>query len=255
MNKGKSRNLHFVYRLIILSFLTLIGLTLFFFLILSIVQEPAFSAMKILGIIGITGTITPVFVSLFRSYIKQEIDTEKAKILEENRKFNNQPGLNNSDSSIIEMAINVLNTIVAEHPELPEKKNLISLVNELSTLQSTKSYQMTKVWLENIDNLQSIAKRSGNMALKADPYPAYMIFNDKNKAKESLYYNIYCCLLWIQRSFKVGDYLSTHKLPKILDTKRTISALNMIKTEILTKELQEELGIYFDELVNLIPTL
>lgn len=254
MNNGKSRNLQLLFRLIILSFFTNFGIVLLFLSIQAILQEQQLS--QNLNVISLYVTILTGIVTLLNLYIKQEIEKEKDKLLEENRKPSpNQPALNNSDSSVAEMVIKALNPIVAEYPELPAKENLISLINNLGALQSTKSYQMTRVWLENIDNLQNIAQRSGNMALKAYPYNTYFMMKDKNKAKESLYYNIYCCLLWIQRSFNAGDYLNTTKLPKISDKKRTISALNIIKTEILAKELQEELDIYFDELVNLIPTL
>lgn len=256
MNNRKFRNSEFLSRQIILSFLTALGVTCFFLLIQSILVEQQLFQQSI--ITGIEITIIPGIVILINSYIQQEINKEKSKLLEENRKsFNNQQERNNSASSLVEMATNSLKTIVADHPELStlEKESFTSLVNELETLQSAKSSQMTRVWLNDKENLQSIAKKAGNMALKANPYKVFMIFRDKNKSKELLYYSIYYCLQWIERSFDVGDYLNTTNLPKISDKERTISALKIIKTEILTEELQEELGIYFDEIINLIPSL
>lgn len=254
MNNKKSRKS--LFKTIILLFA--IGSCIIVFLLLTywILHEKELSPKTLFEIIVAALAISVPITKFINSYIKKEIDKgidkEKVKLLEQNVNSSpNQPALNNSDSSVADMVRKTLNSIVTDYPELPITKNLITLINSLDN-QSTKSRAVAKVWLDNIDNLWDIAKRSGNMALKDDPYK--WIIN-KNKAKESLDYNIYCCLLWIQRSFNSGIYEYTTQLPKILDEKKTISALEKIKTEILTEELQEELGTYFDELINLIPNL
>lgn len=254
MNNKKSRKS--LFKTIILLFAISSCIIIFLLLTHGILHEKELSAKTLFEIIGAALGISLPIVGFINYYIKREIDEgidkEKFKLLEQKVNFSpNQPALNNSDSSVEDMVIKALNSIVAEYPELPITKNLTTLINSLDN-QSTKSREVAKVWLDNIDNLWDIAKRSGNMALKDDPYP--WIIN-KNKAKELLDYNIYCCLLWIQRSFNSNSYLYTTQLPKISDKNKTISALKKIKTEILTEELQEELGIYFDKLINLIPNL
>jgi uncharacterized protein (UPF0147 family) len=263
MKSGTSRNSE-VLRQIILSFLTNSGIVVLFLSIQSILQEQQLSQK--LNVAGIYVTVLTGIVTLLNLYIKQEIDKEKAKLLEENAKSSlNQLGLNDS-VDVLEIATNILNILnkIAQRPNLSssEKEHITSMINELEALESTtESYDLISLWLEDTDNLKSIAKTAGNMVLKVSPYTMFepILLLNKNKSKESLYYNIYCCLIWVQRSFLLRDYSSTNQLPKISDKERTISALNMIKTEILTKELpkelQKKLGIYFDELVRLISSL
>ena len=262
MNNGKSRNSK-IFRQIILSFLTGSVIIVFLLLIQAIVHEQELSAKTLFEMIGGALAVSLPIVAFINLYIKQEIDKEKVKLLEENVKSSkNQLALNDSGDAL-ETATNLLNKM-AQLPNLStsEKEDITSIINELESLQSTtQSYNLIRLWLEDTDNLKSITKTAGNRVLKANPYNRFnpiLLLNEK-KEKESLYYSIYYCLTWIKRSFLFGDYISTTQLPKISDKERTISALNMIKTEILTKELpkelQRKLGIYFDELVNLIPSL
>lgn len=263
-NNRKSRNLQFLFRLIILSFLTNLGIVFFVLSIQGILQEQQLSQK--LNVIASYVAILTGIVTLLHFYIKQEIDKEKAKIFEENAKSSpNKIALNDSVNvlEIAETATNLLNKIAQVTTlSTSEKEDITSLIDELDALQSTtQSYNLISLWLEDTDNLKSIAKTAGNRVLKANPYNRLnpILLLNENKVKESLYYSIYCCLTWIKRSFLFGDYLSITQLPKISDKTKTISALKIIKTEILTKELpkefQKKLGIYFDELVNRISSL
>lgn len=257
MNNKKSRNL--LFRTIILSFLTNLVLVIFILVVQEIYnQDEIYEQLDTIGIyIGIATAI----IALINLYIEQEISKEKVKLLEEN--------VNSSPNQLeVYDLVNIAKTItnflkdIGQNSNLSssDKEEIESLLDKLNDVQlSTESYQLIKVWLEDTENLKNIAKTSGDRALKNNSYKIYeMQFMNKNKSKELLYYSIYYCLQWIKKSFIVGDYLSTARMPKISDQQRTISALNIIKTEILTKlpkEFQKELEIYFDELVKLIPSL
>ena len=174
-------------------------------------------------------------------------------MIEENIKLNNnQLAFNHSASALVEIAKNTLNNI-AEHPELiSEKEHILSLVHELDALQENQSCQTTRIWLENTENLENIAKESSNFALTVYPIKGLETIFHKNQSKDDLYRNIYNCLLWIKASFEHGKYL-TKNPPKISDKKRTIYALNWIKTEFLSEDLRQELGSYFNKLIQIIP--
>ncbi|MCF3627380.1 hypothetical protein L2E65_21705 [Planktothrix agardhii 1801] len=259
MNNGKSRNSK-IFRQIILSFLTGSVIIVFLLLIQAIVHEQELSAKTLFEMIGGALAVSLPIVAFINLYIKQEIDKEKVKLLEENVKSSkNQLALNDSGDAL-ETATNLLNKM-AQLPNLStsEKEDITSLINKLEALKTTaKSYEVVKDWLEKPDQIRKLSKDSGNLVLNNHPFNRFEIIFLK-QSKYRLYQSIYDCLTWIQASFNAGDYLTTNNLPKISDKKRTIKALNWIKTEVLPVEIPEssvkELEIYFDKLILLIPLL
>ncbi len=181
-----------------------------------------------------------------------EKEKEKEKIEENVKYYTNQVEIDKLTDGI--------QTVLNKIEQLPNvstlfNEEIISLFNDLAALQlESQSYQSTMLWLENT-NLKSIAKTSGDMALRDNTYGFFEFINilqNKKQEKESLYKNVFYGLKWIKKRFILGYPPSTPPLPKTLNEKTTISALKKIKAEILTKELQKELGEFFDELINLI---
>lgn len=264
MKNVKSRNLQFLFRQIILSFLTGSGLIVFFLLIQAIVYEQLLSTKIPWEIIVSAFTIIPVIVIFLNAYInqeiKQEIEKEKAKLLEENSKlWNNQLANKNSVSDLSDLGEMVRDILkpVAQNPNLStlEKEKFISVSNMLDTFSlNAKSNKAAQDWL-NEEKLIELSKDSGNFALTDNSFN-FIETKILQKSKHRLCHSIYDCLTWIQASFHAHYYLTTKNLPKISDKERTIKALNWIKTTVLPVEIPEssvkELEIYFDKLIQVI---
>jgi hypothetical protein len=255
MKNEKSRNLQFLFRQIILSFLTGSGLIVFFLLIQAIVYEQLLSTKIPWEIIVSAFTIIPVIVIFLNAYInqeiKQEIEKEKAKLLEENSKLlDSQTENNNLIPDLVKKSRKAFKTMMEEFPELETSSDTLKpLLDQLDkAVQSTPKYSKdVRKWLQ-IENLDKVSKHSCNVALNvSNPLQRAWQFIDKKKYEDE----IYNCLIWIRESW-IGSIYLTSLLPKISDKDRTIRVLKYIKTEVLAKELEQELGGYFDRLCQLI---
>lgn len=255
MKNEKSRNLQFLFRQIILSFLTGSGLIVFFLLIQATVYEQLLSTKIPWEIIVSAFTIIPVIVIFLNAYInqeiKQEIEKEKAKLLEENSKLlDSQTENNNLIPDLVKKSRKAFKTMMEEFPELETSSDTLKpLLDQLDkAVQSTPKYSKdVRKWLQ-IENLDKVSKHSCNVASNvSNPLKTAWQFIDKKKYEDE----IYNCLIWIRESW-IGSIYLTSLLPKISDKDRTIRVLKYIKTEVLAKELEQELGGYFDRLCQLI---
>jgi hypothetical protein len=255
MKNGKSRNLQLLLRQIILSFLAGSGLIVFFLLIQAIVYEQLLSTKIPWEIIVSAFTIIPVIVIFLNAYInqeiKQEIEKEKAKLLEENSNLlDSQTENNNLIPDLVKKSRKAFKTMMEEFPELETSSDTLKpLLDQLDkAVQSTPKYSKdVRKWLQ-IENLDKVSKHSCNVASNvSNPLQRALQFIDKKKYEDE----IYNCLIWIRESW-IGSIYLTSLLPKISDKDRTIRVLKYIKTEVLAKELEQELGGYFDRLCQLI---
>ena len=265
MKNGKSRNFlllfkedifPLVFSQIILLFLTGSSLIVGGFTLYQAIDiQPPFIKITVLASgFGLIALILKVIDVHIQEQINKGIEKEKEKEkIEENVKYY-------TNQVEIDKLTDGIQTVLNKIEQLPNvstlfNEEIISLFNDLAALQlESQSYQSTMLWLENT-NLKSIAKTSGDMALRDNTYGFFEFINilqNKKQEKESLYKNVFYGLKWIKKRFILGYPPSTPPLPKTLNEKTTISALKKIKAEILTKELQKELGEFFDELINLI---
>ncbi len=187
--------------------------------------------------------------------IKASEDDIRNKLIQS---FKPEQNFNNAPSDLIERAKEALiNYKNNQNVSESDKGDMLALINQLDALQKRQpSYQTVKRWLEDEENLKSLARKSGESVLKDYPFKGLEITN-KTTAKSSLDNSIWNCLEWIRGSFNKGIYLTT-KLPPISDKKRTIAALNWINTKALGEEksldppAQDLLAIYFNELAKIL---
>ncbi|WP_079678159.1 hypothetical protein [Planktothrix sp. PCC 11201] len=172
--------------------------------------------------------------------------------------FKQEQNFNNAPSDLVERAKEALiNYKNNQNVSESDKGDMLALINQLDALQKRQpSYQTVKHWLEDEENLKSLAVKSGDSVLEDYPFGGLEIIN-KTTAKSDLDNGIWNCLEWIRESFNKGIYL-TRKLPPISDKKRTIAALNWINTKALLEEKfldqpgRDLLAIYFNKLAKIL---
>ena len=242
-----------VFSQIILLFLTGSSLIVF---VVSIYQaidiQLPFPKVAVIGAgCGIIALIVKVLNVHIQNQIDDEIKKEKKKLEEENNKLlDSQQENNNLIPDLVKKSRKAFKTMMEEFPELETSSDTLKpLLDQLDkAVQSTPKYSKdVRKWLQ-IENLDKVSKHSCNVASNvSNPLQTAWQFIDKKKYEDE----IYNCLIWIRESLIDGIYL-TSLLPKISDKDRTIRVLKYIKTEVLAKELEQELGGYFDRLCQLI---
>lgn len=240
-----------VFRQILLLFLTGLPVIVFVFSFYQAIDiQPPFLKITVIGSgFGLITLIVKVLNIYIQNQIDDEIKKEKNNLEKENQKrLDSQQENNNLIPDLVKQLRKTFKTMTEDYPELvasnDEFKRLFDKLDE--AVQSTQKYSKdVRKWLQ-IENIDKVSKHSCNVALKRDSL-FLGIYTNKNKYEDE----IYDCLIWIRDSWNAGIYLK-NVLPKISDKDKIIRVLKYIKTEVLAKELEQELGGYFDRLCQLI---
>lgn len=157
-----------------------------------------------------------------------------------------------------------------QHPSSPYSSNdailstvIQSMLKEVEDLQHRiDSIQNVLVWLHDKDELRRITKQAVQAVYSEATTsnsifrPVFFRITTSKQQRKIAYQNVFDCLMWIRRSFRSGDFLTTEQLlsSRLNQPNLAIEALIWIKSVVITKTLdeksQQEIVLYFDELID-----
>ncbi|NJL37816.1 MAG: hypothetical protein HC899_14565 [Leptolyngbyaceae cyanobacterium SM1_4_3] len=215
-----------------------------------------------------------LFVPLINGCISQEVKSQRA-----NERNNQVQESNEITDALFQGLETILNQrLVLIQNQLPKPKFGSDLspdqliLNDIDNLLSYtidslrmrySAIQQVRNWLGNKDFLQKLSRDSGDFVLSQNSSNTSTFSNflsmfniSVNPQQKQLYQEIYDCLMWIRKSFYIGDYIPTKKLlgERLKHPGMTLDALKWIQSEFLMKNLADEpfneISIYFGELIQ-----